>query len=176
MRPMRRRNALALHELHYGPNMTPMVDVVMVILVFFMASAAVLGPEWFLGTSIPVKAPASESAPPPEHAPIRVELRMFDGGVVVVIGSREPVAFNAAEALLMNEIADAGGREAIVLVAPGPDVPYDAVVRVHEWIARAGVTKLGIDDGVVENPGSPTADPGATPGDSTPTPGPTPAP
>ncbi|MGD9790414.1 MAG: ExbD/TolR family protein [Phycisphaerales bacterium] len=172
MRPMRRRNALAVHELHYGPNMTPMVDVVMVILVFFMASAAVLGPEWFLGTSIPVKASADASAPPPEHKPVRVELRLVDGGVVVMIGARERVAFNAAEALLMDEIAVSGGREAIVLVAPGPDVPYDVVVRVHEWIARAGVTKLGIDDGVGEKPESPTDAPALEPGVSPPTPAP----
>ncbi|MCP2732564.1 biopolymer transporter ExbD, partial [Limnofasciculus baicalensis] len=51
--PSRKRNALAQHDLHYGPNMTPMVDVVMVILVFFMASAVFLGPEWYLKTAIP---------------------------------------------------------------------------------------------------------------------------
>src|SRR5215813_7077601 len=53
MKHFRRRNAQALYDQHYGPNMTPMVDVVMVILIFFMASTAFLGPEWFLKTHLP---------------------------------------------------------------------------------------------------------------------------
>lgn len=55
----RRRHAGARAALHAGPNMTPMVDVVMVILVFFMASAAFVGPEWFL------TAQAVSRTPPP---------------------------------------------------------------------------------------------------------------
>ncbi|MFZ4431104.1 MAG: biopolymer transporter ExbD [Phycisphaerales bacterium] len=54
----RNRSARATHESHYGPNMTPMVDVVMVILIFFMASAAILGPEWFIKSNLPVMAAA----------------------------------------------------------------------------------------------------------------------
>ncbi|MEZ6319152.1 MAG: biopolymer transporter ExbD [Phycisphaerales bacterium] len=52
-KPFRERGALAVHELHFGPNMTPMVDVVMVILIFFMASTALLGPEWFIRAHVP---------------------------------------------------------------------------------------------------------------------------
>ena len=52
----RKRNAQALYDLHYGPNMTPMVDVVMVILIFFMSFAAFLGNEWFLRGAIPFDA------------------------------------------------------------------------------------------------------------------------
>jgi len=41
--------------------MTPMVDVVMVILIFFMASAAFLGAEWFLKAAIPSKRGAART-------------------------------------------------------------------------------------------------------------------
>lgn len=42
--------------------MTPMVDVVMVILVFFMVSAAFLGPEWLLGSLVPRPVTAAGSS------------------------------------------------------------------------------------------------------------------
>ena len=45
-RSFRRRSALYTWQLQFGPNMTPMVDVVMVILIFFMASATFAGAEW----------------------------------------------------------------------------------------------------------------------------------
>ena len=63
--------------LHFGPNMTPMVDVVMVILIFFMASAAFMGDEWFLhgdpvrsGRGTATNKP-ERSAGPAAHAPGR---------------------------------------------------------------------------------------------------------
>ena len=38
---------------HVGPNMTPMVDVVMCILIFFMLGATFLSPEMFLTSNMP---------------------------------------------------------------------------------------------------------------------------
>ena len=55
---------------HFGPNMTPMVDVVMVILIFFMASAAFVGEEWFLFAAIPVQAAPGQAASCAHRRPI----------------------------------------------------------------------------------------------------------
>jgi len=38
---------------HVGPNMTPMVDVVMCILIFFMLGSSFVMPELFLKSSMP---------------------------------------------------------------------------------------------------------------------------
>ena len=38
---------------HVGPNMTPMVDVVMCILIFFMLASSFVMPELFLKSSMP---------------------------------------------------------------------------------------------------------------------------
>src|SRR5256885_8124330 len=74
-RPFRRRSALHAWELNYGPNMTPMVDVVMVILIFFMASASFAGSEWFLKTAIPkqgtAEAPKADKPDPFKLPPAR---------------------------------------------------------------------------------------------------------
>lgn len=147
---LRRRNALATHELHYGPNMTPMVDVVMVILVFFMASASVLGPEWLLKTALPPAKP-SPIAPSPDITRIELQLAMNAG--VVVTRVRE-----GAEAKIENGGIDDAIRflnEAVqrlipkqlaVVVRPRSEVPYETVVQLHELCARLGIEKIGILD------------------------------
>ncbi|MCH7961632.1 MAG: biopolymer transporter ExbD [Planctomycetes bacterium] len=56
--------ALRQWEMHFGPNMTPMVDVVMVILIFFMAGTAVIAPELFLAAGLPAD-PSVQDAPGP---------------------------------------------------------------------------------------------------------------
>src|SRR5687768_3913994 len=44
-------------QVHYdsGPNMTPLVDVVMVILIFLMLAGKFGANEWFLTSNLPIK-------------------------------------------------------------------------------------------------------------------------
>jgi biopolymer transport protein ExbD len=159
----RRRSALAMYEAHAGPNMTPMVDVVMVILIFFMASAAILGPEWFLKTSLPrttATAPADESL----LVRVRVELVMESGLPRARIDGGEPVSVARVEEALQRSLARSAdalrnaGRDigdgvraraeiaanVAVLVNARDDVAYEEVVRVHEMARALGIEKIGI--------------------------------
>jgi len=143
----RRRNAQALYEAHIGPNMTPMVDVVMVILIFFMASTAFLGPEWFLRTNLPVVG-TGPPAPEPEPTRLRVALKAVESGPAsVVVGDGAPIDLAALDALITSEAARVSAENLIVLIAPEDGVAYDDVVRVHETCARLGVSKVGLLEG-----------------------------
>ena len=51
-RPLKQRNIFG-NKGRFGPNMTPMVDVVLVILIFFMAATTIVGQEWFLKADLP---------------------------------------------------------------------------------------------------------------------------
>jgi biopolymer transport protein ExbD len=158
----RKRNAQALYDMHYGPNMTPMVDVVMVILIFFMASAAMLGPEWFVAARLPK---AGGVAATPDLAPTRVLVRMVSGGgggggggggsVTISVnggvgmalpapGTRDSVrALDAVRGAI--EAAASGTREnVVVLVEPDAKTPYEWVVRVHALCEQMGFAKVGL--------------------------------
>lgn len=148
----RRRNALAMHDEQYAPNMTPMVDVVMVILVFFMASASVLGPEWLLKTALPPSKPSVVKVP--EHL-TRVELLLTtkDGKDVRIttrsassIPTLVDAPVDALDAWLTEMIANRSPKELAIVVRPRENVPYEAVVTMHEHCARIGVEKIGILD------------------------------
>ncbi|MCC6676623.1 MAG: biopolymer transporter ExbD [Phycisphaerales bacterium] len=145
MNPLRRRNARAVWDLHYGPNMTPMVDVVMVILIFFMASASVLGPEWFLKSALPRAQAAPMIDPAKQPLRLRIELRKEGASPTVAsIDGGEPMPLAAVHARLVDRLATADGAEIIILVAPQNSVPYDEVVRLHELCFRAGIRKVGL--------------------------------
>ncbi len=146
--PFRRRNAQALYDLHYGPNMTPMVDVVMVILIFFMASAVVLGPQWFLKSSLARRGPGAPAAPDAEQPTrLRIVLRHAQAGTLATIDG----AGRAVETDLAGVRAELASlsllhtpERLVVLVSPGDDVPYADVVRVHEQCAELGISRVGL--------------------------------
>lgn len=143
---LRRRNALSTWELHYGPNMTPMVDVVMVILVFFMASTSILGPEWFLRAALPRARANPQVDPAKEPVRIRVEVKRAGPVAAIVIDGAAPVPVSEVESRLTERQKAANGAEIIVLVAPDTAAPYEAVVHVHEVCYRLGITKVGLID------------------------------
>src|SRR5437870_4869845 len=54
-------------KVHYdsGPNMTPLVDVVMVILIFMMLAGTFGGTDWFLTSNLPYSPKGGGGAPLP---------------------------------------------------------------------------------------------------------------
>ncbi len=149
----KRRDALHGSTLHFGPNMTPMVDVVMVILVFFMASAAFMGDDWFLRAGVvdspkPGKAAASAAAPtPPDPLAQRLEV-LLDRGPS---GETQVTAFELVKAPLeafaarTRTLPRGGATSKIeIIVKPVAAVPYQDVVRVHEACYAAGIEKVGL--------------------------------
>ena len=153
--PFKGRSARLLYDLHHGPNMTPMVDVVMVLLIFFMATASLLGPEVLLGARMaepPDVASESAAAEAGEREVFRIEppsfevsLRIGEGGVRVTgLGlSDAPLASVTGAAAQLAERLGAVDDIAIVITATD-DTPYEAVVRVNEACRAAGFEGVGV--------------------------------
>lgn len=149
---LRPRSALGVLQDHASPApvMTPMVDVVMVILVFFMAGVSVMGPRWMLGSRLPT--PAAESKPS-SLLRVRIELVVSEQGRTRARASRvspepaaaEEIADLAALAAWLDSALPTAQRDvAVVLIAPGGDVPYQDVVLAHEICYRLGIGRVAL--------------------------------
>lgn len=143
--PFRKRNALAQHDLHYGPNMTPMVDVVMVILVFFMASAVFLGPEWYLKTAIPeVRKGEQAASANTEEKTLRVHLSRDGETDRATIDKGDGLTLEALNARLAAETKERAASKLTVVIIPEPDASYESVVLVHEYCQKLGIARVGV--------------------------------
>lgn len=141
------RSALRQWELRFGPNMTPMVDIVMVILIFFMAGTAFVGPEWFLRAALP----AARAGPGPGEDPFALPPARFEISLLVDSGRTLATGVGLVGAPLadLERALDDLGREArgtgvIILLRPAAPVPYRDVIRVRDACERAGLTKVGL--------------------------------
>lgn len=144
--PFRRRNALHQWHLHFGPNMTPMVDVVMVILVFFMASTAFIGPEWLLRIGLAEEDTPQDGGFRLGPAELIVRLSVPDGQVRVDGLGLAGAGLEALESAAAQAVASLGSAssQAHIILVPGDAVPYEAVVRAQETFVSAGFVHVAI--------------------------------
>ena len=116
-------------------NVTPLVDVMLVLLIIFMISAPLLT------VGVPVELPKTEaSAVETDQPPVTVSIDQ-EGAIFV---QRDETAYDA----LIERVTDAAGetdREALsVFVRADGRAPYQAVARVMARLSAAGFTKLNL--------------------------------
>ncbi|MBL0922656.1 MAG: biopolymer transporter ExbD [Phycisphaerales bacterium] len=157
----RRTRLRSRRRAHHGPNMTPMVDVVLVILIFFMAATGLAVSERFLRTGLPrdpgqsasgdTPAPSAESPTlPPSRALLRITR---EGRRTLVTGLGMDRVGLGDISRRLQDFADADASDSIiVVVAPDGDVPYQDVVILHDACAKAGIANVRL--GLVERAGS----------------------
>ena len=115
-------------------NVTPLVDVMLVLLIIFMISAPLLN------VAVPVELPKTDaSAVDASDDPVVISIKR-DGAIYVGEGE---VSFDRLVATVA-EAAGPDGREKAVSVRGDGRAPYQAVARVMARLSAAGFTKLNL--------------------------------
>ena len=145
-------------KIHYdsGPNMTPMVDVVMVILVFLMLAGTFTGAEHHLVSNLPyTKSGGGSAAPPPGGFPtdvpleIRVDTNATRDGFIARVGQYQarsyPQLVGHLETMREKFARELGKTpdQIQIKISPGGNVKYEYVVQVYQAALDAEFTKVG---------------------------------
>ncbi|MEM1328927.1 MAG: biopolymer transporter ExbD [Planctomycetota bacterium] len=137
MRPLRARNARSIAS-GFGPSMTPMVDVTLVILIFFMASAAAFGPERMLRTVVHTSDDAAGVSPLAIEAP-RFRVVVDREGVIRGAGIEASDGASFASTLV-GSMPGVQPSRLNLSVEPEPGAPWESVVVLLAELREAGVT------------------------------------
>lgn len=114
-------------------NVTPLVDVMLVLLIIFMVSAPMMN------TGVDVDLPAAQ-APQVEISEEKLLLTVSKDQKVYL--GRDEVAYDKLEATLLAN--DRMQREKELYVQADANVPYGFVVKVIAIVKKAGISKLGL--------------------------------
>lgn len=147
----------AAKQVHYdsGPNMTPLVDVVMVILIFLMLTGTFAANEWYLISNVPLrKTGGGQVTPPPGGFPddqlleIRVDQNATHDGFIARAGKVQTgdpaILATALKGLQQSyEKANKGPDKVQVIISPGKSVKYEQIVQVYQAALDAKFVKVG---------------------------------
>jgi biopolymer transport protein TolR len=136
-------------------NITPLVDVVLVLLIIFM----VVTPLLQMGYEVQVP-PKVESAAPPPQVNDQIIVRMDADGRKFINKQVVPDAeFTGRLTTAMQ-----GRQSKVVFFAADGELEYDKVANFMDQVRKAGVQNLGIVfEDIKSTPGAPAAAPAAAP-------------
>ena len=122
------------HEVLADINVTPLVDVMLVLLIIFMISAPMLH------QGIEVALPKSEAPPIPSRASDPIVLSVNREGLVFV--REQPVHATRLVEVLTPMLR--GREDETVFLKGDRDVAYGKVIEVLDTLHRGGISKVGM--------------------------------
>lgn len=134
----RRGRALSIHSVSRANseiNVTPLVDVVLVLLIIFMVVTPLL--ERDIGVQIPATEKADE---PQDVPPDQVVVRIDASGGIALNGA--PTTLEGLGDAIRPRFAGRGRK--VVFVAASDEAPYPRLVQVLDVARRAGAETLGM--------------------------------
>ncbi len=127
--------------------MTPMIDVIFLLLVFFLATSSFQIIEQLLPSSVSKLTTPTGAAQAPPIDPsddaieqVVIKLEYAESGVIAKMNG---VALEDLEVLRERLLAMRGVRASVpVIIDPQPQVQANDVVTVYDWARQAGLTRV----------------------------------
>ena len=148
-----RRRGRSETRFEAGPNMTPLVDVVMVILIFLMLVGTFASSEWFLeqrgsmfNTATSTSIPPPKDFVPDEPIVIRVTYRSDDQYIAQAekLSTGNRAELKAGLQQMLQQLTRIGRPldKLVVVIQPQGNVKHRQYMEVYEAALDAGFTKV----------------------------------
>lgn len=131
-----------------GPNLLPVVNITMVVLIVFMIGASFAGPEHYLETRVPLTETGIGGAPAPEdyvpEEPFEILVNPYGDGVEIIAGNIRTTDMNVLRATLhqRKEQFAATGKLPPLVISPTGNVHYEYLIAVFEAANEAEFNRV----------------------------------
>ena len=121
-----------------GPNLLPVVNITMVVLIVFMIGASFAGPEHYLVSNVPITESGVGGAPPPAdyvpEEPFEILVNPYGDGFEAIAGNIRTTDMAILRAALHQKKKQfqATGKLPPLVISPTGNVHYEFLIGVFE--------------------------------------------
>ena len=121
-------------------NVTPLVDVLLVLLIIFMVTAPAMTYQ------IQVDLPQPSKVPPKPEVATPIDLKIDAGGQISWNGAETPISTLEGVMKVEAERYTTPGDQPVIKIDTNQDAQYDTLAKVLAKAKNAGLVKIGFVD------------------------------
>ncbi|MBW1894702.1 MAG: biopolymer transporter ExbD [Deltaproteobacteria bacterium] len=115
-------------------NITPLIDVIFLLMIFFLMTINFYTPEGVLANRLPQISSQESDESPQDYETVRLRIKMIKEHTQLKIYLQERVVFSYADLLYY---LDQLPEEILIIIEPNNNVPYKHVIGVYNMCLKS---------------------------------------
>jgi biopolymer transport protein ExbD len=139
MQAMKSKGTARVIQSRYSMNITPLIDVIFLLMIFFVMTINMQEGEGVLNNQLPQVGSPNSSEPSKDWETVKLRIKMIRENKTMKLYLQERVVYTYADLLFY---LDQLPQDILIIIEPENNVPYKHVIGVYNQCLKSNKNKI----------------------------------